>query len=140
MKSNFTHKTSLRVRYGETDQMGYSYYGNYAQYFEVGRVEALRALGMSYKTLEEQEVMLPVSELNVEYKSPAKYDDLLTVQTTISEFKGTRITFTYTVHNESGKLVSNGRTTLVFVSKSTKKPMRPPSNFVDLISKHQVEE
>ena len=77
----FIHETKVRVRYGETDQMGYCYYGNYAQYFEVGRVEALRSLGCSYKALEDQGIMLPVSEYNVKYKRPAYYDDELTIQT-----------------------------------------------------------
>ena len=95
MKIPFINTTEIRVRYGETDQMGYCYYGNYAQYFEVGRVEALRSLGMSYKALEEQGVMLPVSEFSVKYLSPAFYDDLLTVKTEITAIKGARIYFTY---------------------------------------------
>ena len=93
MKVNFENISSLRVRYGETDQMGYCYYGNYAQYFEVGRVEALRNVGLSYKSLEETGVMLPVSEFKVKYKHPAKYDDLLLITTKIIEIKGARILF-----------------------------------------------
>ena len=83
----FNHTIQLRVRYGETDQMGYCYYGNYAQYFEVGRVETLRSLGLSYKQLENEGFMLPVSEFSVKYKSPAFYDDLLSIETTITETK-----------------------------------------------------
>src|SRR3989338_11488460 len=79
MKLNFSHTIALRVRYSETDQMGYSYYGNYAQYFEVGRVEAMRKLGISYRQLEEQGIMLPVSEFSVSYKAPALYDDELSI-------------------------------------------------------------
>ena len=75
MEYLFTQETKLRVRYGETDQMGYCYYGNYAQYFEVGRVEALRAVGMSYRDMEKDGIMLPVSEFTVKYISPALYDD-----------------------------------------------------------------
>ncbi len=140
MKTNFTYEISLRVRYGETDQMGYCYYGNYAQYFEVGRVEALRELGMTYKSLEEQDVMLPVSEFKVQYKSPAKYDDLLRIRTTISQLNGTRVSFDYTIIGEDEQLISTGMTTLVFISKKTMKPIRPPSNFVDLLSHYEVSE
>ncbi len=79
------NETKLRVRYGETDQMGYVYYGNYAEYFEVGRVEWLRNLGISYKSLEESKIMLPVLHLNINYLKPAKYDDLLTIITTLKK-------------------------------------------------------
>lgn len=138
MNTNFSYQTSLRVRYGETDQMGYCYYGNYAQYFEVGRVETLRALGMSYKELEHQGIMLPVSELNVRYKNPAKYDDALLICTTIVAITGSRIQFEYTITNEEGTLICGGFTTLVFVSKSTMKPIRPPENFMKIVSPFEV--
>jgi acyl-CoA thioester hydrolase len=98
MKIDFAQKTSIRVRYGETDQMGYCYYGNYAQYFEVGRVEALRAFGMSYKEMEGSGVMLPVSEFNVRYFSPAYYDDLLLITTKIVLLKGPRLFFEYEIY------------------------------------------
>ena len=84
MKTSFKHNSTLRVRYGETDQMGYCYYGNYAQYFEVGRVEALRSLGVSYKSLEARGIMLPVSHFEINYKAPALYDDALVITTHIS--------------------------------------------------------
>lgn len=132
MKSPFINTTQIRVRYGETDQMGYCYYGNYAQYFEVGRVEALRSLGMSYKSLEEQGVMLPVSEFSVKYLSPAFYDDLLTVKTTITEIKAARIYFTYELINEKGIVISKAETTLVFVDKTTMRPRHAPENFIAL--------
>jgi acyl-CoA thioester hydrolase len=128
--------TQLRVRYGETDQMGYCYYGNYAQYFEVGRVEAMRELGMPYRTLEESGVMLPVSSFEVKYKYPAKYDDLLTITTYIVGVEGTRITFDYTIHNEDNKLVASAKTILVFVNKSTMRPMAPPPSFLSIIESH----
>lgn len=123
----------LRVRYGETDQMGYCYYGNYAQYFEVGRVEALRALGWSYKEMEEKGFMLPVSSFSVKYISPAFYDDLLTVHTRIIDLKGVRLYFEYEIKNEQGKLVATAETTLVFVDKNTMRPTTPPKDFVTLI-------
>jgi len=128
----------LRVRYGETDQMGYCYYGNYAQYFEIGRVEALRSLGLSYRDLEESGYMLPVSKYEVQFYAPAKYDDLLLVQTCITELKGPQITFTYFVYKEDS-LIARGITSLVFVDKTSMKPIRPPQNFVDLIEPYVVE-
>lgn len=133
MKINFTHTTSLRVRYGETDQMGYCYYGNYAQYFEVGRVEALRAIGMSYRELEEKGVMLPVSDFQVKYKAPAKYDDLLIVETKITESRGARLDFVYTVFNDKDQTIAEATTTLVFVAKDTMRPIQPPEEFLEII-------
>ncbi|NVK63929.1 MAG: acyl-CoA thioesterase [Flavobacteriales bacterium] len=137
MKINFRHKTELRVRYGETDQMGYCYYGNYAQYFEVGRVETLRSLGISYKELEDQGVMLPVSDFSVKYKYPAKYDDALTIETSITEVRGARLLFDYSVTNEAGQLVATAHTTLVFVAKETMRPITPPESFSLIIKPYE---
>ncbi len=138
MDINFSQTTSLRVRYGETDQMGYCYYGNYAQYFEVGRVEALRSFGMSYKQMESAGVMLPVSEFNVRYFAPAYYDDLLSIKTKIVGLKGPRLFFGYEVENESGKVISIATTTLVFVAKETMRPISPPDDFYQLMLQHEV--
>ena len=138
MNIEFIQKTSLRVRYGETDQMGYCYYGNYAQYFEVGRVEALRSFGMSYKDMENSGVMLPVSEFNVRYFAPAYYDDLLLITTKIIALKGPRLFFEYEIENENGKIISVASTTLVFVSKETMRPIPPSDDFMDLMQKHQI--
>lgn len=136
MEFTFSFPVKIRVRYGETDQMGYCYYGNYAQYFEVGRVEALRALGMSYKSLEKEGIMLPVSEFSVKYISPAFYDDELTVITFITQIKGARIYFDYEIFNQEKKLVSKANTTLVFVDKLTMKPIIAPASFLLLIEKY----
>lgn len=133
MDFSFEHSIKLRVRYGETDQMGYCYYGNYAQYFEVGRVEALRNVGMSYRDLEESGVMLPVSEFSVKYLYPAKYDDELTITTKITSINGARIHFDYEILNELGKKVSEASTTLVFVKKDTMRPTSPPESFLQLL-------
>lgn len=133
MEFSFVNKTKLRVRYGETDQMGYCYYGNYAQYFEVGRVEAMRSLGMSYRELENNGVMLPVSDFSVKYLKPAKYDDELTITTFIVSLEGARLLFNYEVHNEKNELVATAFTTLIFVAKDTMRPMRAPASFVQLI-------
>ena len=138
MKINLSNSTTLRVRYSETDQMGYCYYGNYAQYFEVGRVETLRSIGMSYKNLEERGIMLPVSDFQVSYKTPAKYDDQLTIQTNIIELKGPRLFFNYTITNKKNELVATSSTTLVFVSKKTRRPTAPPKDFLDLMLPFEV--
>lgn len=140
MKYNFNNLTKLRVRYGETDQMGYCYYGNYAMYFEVGRVEAMRSLGMSYRSLEERGIMLPVSHFEVNYKSPARYDDELSIKTSITEVKGARLRFDYIIELEDGTRVSNATTTLVFVSKETMRPISPPTDFLDLLNPYSIED
>lgn len=129
-----TADTEIRVRYSETDQMGYCYYGNYAQYFEVGRVEALRSLGLSYKEMEVKGFMLPVASFSVKYIAPAYYDDLLTITTKIVKLNGVRLFFEYDIKNEKGQLISTAETTLVFVDKTTMKPTTPPEDFVALIS------
>lgn len=136
MEINFKNKTKIRVRYGETDQMGYCYYGNYAQYFEVGRVETMRQLGMSYKSLEDQGVMLPVSRFEVDYLLPAKYDDEIEVETEIVALKGPKLTFHYRLF-VAGKLIATGITSLVFVDKNSMRPIRPPENFVHLIAEFE---
>jgi acyl-CoA thioester hydrolase len=137
MQIEFTHTTKLRVRYGETDQMGYCYYGNYAQYVEVGRVEALRSVGMSYKEMEEKGIMLPVSEFQVKYLYPAKYDDELTIESKITLIKGSRMYFEHEIKNEEDKLISTSKITLAFVSKTTMRPILPPESFLNLILKHE---
>jgi acyl-CoA thioester hydrolase len=129
----FTSETSLRVRYAETDRMGYVYYGNYAGYYEVGRVEALRALGMSYREMEDSGIMLPVLTYNIKYFKPSFYDDLLTIQTIIPEIPSTRIKFLYKMFNAERVLLNEGETTLVFVNIKTGKPCQAPREFIEKI-------
>ncbi len=129
----FQAETQIRVRYAETDQMGYVYYGNYAMYFEVARVEAMRSAGFSYKEMEENGVMMPVLESHFRYLKPGKYDELLTIKTTIPEMPGVRIRFEYRVLNEIGELITEGWTTLTFLKKDTHHPTRPPANLLALI-------
>ena len=117
---------AVRVRYSETDQMGYVYYGNYAQYFEVARVEMLKGLGISYKSMEDGGIMLPVLSFNIKYYQPAFYDDLLNIETSIDEMPRSRIAFRYKTYNASGDLLNEAATTLVFVTTDTKKPCRIP--------------
>jgi acyl-CoA thioester hydrolase len=116
----------VRVRYAETDQMGVVYHGNYAQYFEMGRVEWLRKLGVSYKWMEENGVMLPVVSLTMNYKKPARYDDLLTVKTILKNQTSVKIEFEYEINNESGELLTTGYSILVFVDMKTGRPILPP--------------
>lgn len=130
----YVSETHIRVRYGETDQMGYAYYGNYAMYYEVARVESLRQLGMSYKELEAIGVMMPVLENKSKFLAPALYDDLLRIVTTISEKPTVRIRFEYQIFNGSGKMIHQGETLLAFVNKESGKPCRPPEVFNSLLS------
>ena len=139
MKFNCSFSTKRRVRYGETDHMGYCYYGNYAQYFEVGRVETLRNCGMSYKTLEDQGIMLPVSEYSAKYIAPAFYDDELTIKTTITEISGARIYFYYEIVNSNNKLISTAQTILVFVNKTDMRPIQAPDSFIQLLDKYKTQ-
>lgn len=124
-------ETTLRVRYGETDQMGFVYYGVYAQYYEVGRVEAMRSLGFSYKEMEESGVLMPVINLTINYKKPALYDDEVRIVTTVKEMPGVRITFHYECFNQNNVLLNTGSVTLVFIDKQKNKPMLPPQWFME---------
>jgi len=119
-------ETKIRVRYAETDQMGYVYYGNYATYYEVGRTNALRDLGTTYHALEKAGVMMPVIKMNIQYKSPAKYDDLLTIKTIVKEVPKMRMNFIYEIYNEAGELLNIGETTLVFISMDRMRPVACP--------------
>lgn len=136
LKNNrmFVYETQLRVRYAETDQMGYVYYGNYAAFYEVARTEMLRSTGISYKELEEMGVMLPVTDLQSQFKHAAHYDELLTIKTFIKEKPLVRIKFEYEVYNEAGLLINSGFTQLVFVDSAKKRPCRAPAVFLDKIS------
>jgi acyl-CoA thioester hydrolase len=127
----YTHSTKIRVRYGETDQMGYVYYGNYAEYYEVARVEMLRSLGMDYAAMESSGVMMPVLELNCKYIKPALYDQEITIKTTIRDLPGVRIHFKYELFNPAGALINIGATTLVFIDMKKNRPCAPPENFME---------
>lgn len=128
----YTHEIQLRVRYGETDQMGYLYYGNYAQYFEVGRVELIRSLGLTYKELEEVHgIWLPVVSLEMRFVRPAYYDELLTVRSALRERPDEHITFHVEVFNERKKLVNAGRVRLCFFDSRTKKVVPAPEYLLE---------
>lgn len=121
------NETKIRVRYAETDQMGFVYYGNYPQYYEVGRVEAMRSLGTSYKALEDSGILMPVIDMNVKYYEPGRYDDLLTIKTIVPEIPKTRMKFIYEIYNQGGKLINRGETTLIFLSKERNRPVACPA-------------
>ncbi len=129
----FKNEIKIRVRYSETDQMSYVYYGNYAQYFEVGRVEWLRSLGISYKSLEESGIMLPVTHMNIDYLKPAKYDDLLTIVTDVINKPMVKIKFEFKIFNEQKELLTTGETTLVFIDIKKNKPVKAPQFLLDKI-------
>ncbi len=121
----------LRVRYGETDQMGIVYHGNYAQYFEMGRTEWLRKTGFSYKQMEDEGIMLPVISLSLNFKKSARYDDLLKVKTTLVKRPTAKIEFDYEITNESGEILTTGNSILVFLDKAKNRPTRCPDYILD---------
>ena len=131
----YRNEIQIRVRYAETDQMGYVYYGNYAAYFEVARVEMLRSLGFSYKVLEEEGVILPVLNYSIKYIKPAFYDELLKIKIVIKELPATRIRFDYETFNEKEELINIAETTLVFVNKKTGRPTTPPDDLLEAMKR-----
>lgn len=128
------NKISFRVRYGETDQMGVVYHGKYADYLEIGRVEWLRSLGVSYKDMEEDGIILPVIHLQIDYKKSAKYDDLLTVETTLKNKPLIKIAFDYKIYNEAGELLAEAHTVLAFMDKHTSKPIKCPDFILEKLA------
>ena len=127
----FYKETTFRTRYGETDRMGYVYYGNYAQYYEVARLELMRAMGISYVELEDSGIMMPVLDMQITYFRPAYYDDELRISCEVKEKPSSRMLFEYQVYNSKNELINKGSTTLVFVNKVTGKPMRCPQEIAD---------
>jgi acyl-CoA thioester hydrolase len=133
----YAHETHIRVRYGETDQMGYVYYGQYASYYEVGRVETMRALGMTYKSLEEEYgIWLPVVSMETRFVRPAHYDDLLTVRTEVRRLPTEYIVFHVEIFNERRKLVNAGRVRLCFFDAQTRKVMPAPEVLMSKLRPH----
>ena len=131
----YEHSTTVRVRYAETDRMDVVYYGNYAMYFEIGRVEAIRHLGVSYKDIEDMGIILPVVELNIKYLRPAKYDDLITIKTQIKTLPTDhKIVFDQEVFNEAGKLLTIGQVKLYFMDANMNNRTEIPSNMKEKLS------
>jgi acyl-CoA thioester hydrolase len=125
---------SFRVRYGETDQMGVVYHGNYPQYLEMGRVEWLRTLGISYKEMEENGIILPVISLRLNFKKSAIYDDLLTVRTILLKRPQVRIEFDYEIYNEKKELLAEANTVLAFMDSTNNKPIRCPEYILERLN------
>ena len=123
----------LRVRYSDTDQMGYVYYGRYASYYEVARVELFRNLGFSYKKLEEEGIGMPVIDMETKYLLPIKYDEEITIRTRIEKLPSSRIIFHYEILNQNNDLANTAKTTLTFINLMNKKPVRTPKELLDLI-------
>lgn len=132
------NETEIRVRYGETDQMGVVYHANYAVYFEVGRTEWLRQFGLSYSRMEAEGIMLPVISLNINYKNSARYDDVLKVKTTLKKMPTASIEFEYELVNQKGDLLATGQTTLAFINLERNRPTRCPKYLLDKLQKKSL--
>ena len=131
----YSTETKIRVRYSETDQMGFVYYGNYATYYEVARAEMMRELGITYKEMEAKGCMMPMIEMSVNYLKPAFYDDLLRIKTSVEQMPASRMHFEYEIYNDvTGQLLNTGKTTLTFINRNSYKPMRAPEWFIELIN------
>lgn len=138
MNLNYSNILSFRVRYSETDRMGYCYHGNYAAFFEMGRVEALRSLGVVYKDLEDEGILLPVVSMNTRFKAPATYDDLLRLETTLVKAENCSLEFSYSLFNQNNKLLTTASTVLVFQSLVTGKPMRIPKHLNLIFASYEI--
>lgn len=133
----YVHRFQKRVRYGETDQMGYLYYGNYAAYYEIGRVEMLRSLGLTYKSMEEEQgILMPVMSLEMRFVRPGRYDELLTIETSLRELPQKEIIFHVRIFNEKDKLVNGGRVKLCFVDTKTNRTVAVPNYLIDVLKPH----
>lgn len=126
-----THNTFIKVRYAETDQMGVVYHGNYMQYLEIARIEWLSGLGISYKNMEENGVMLPVYNIDITYKKSAQFDDLLKVVVTLRKLPTVRIVFDYEIYNQDNELLTIASTELIFMNSIVNKPIRCPAYILD---------
>lgn len=139
LKLNMIHTThTLRVRYAETDPMKYVYYGNYAEYFEIGRVELFRSIGISYDEIERSGIWLPVSEYNIKYLKPALYDQKLEIHTYVKKIPGVRIEFEYEIYNEQKVKITEASTTLFFLDAQTNKVIKCPGFLMELIEENWI--
>ncbi len=128
------HRFEIRVRYGDTDQMGFAYYGNYLRWFEIGRAEMLRSLGRTYRDIEHAGVWLPVLEARCRYLKPARYDDRVTIETGVLELGRASVRFGYRiVREETGELLAHGMTEHCFMAPG-ERPVRPPAELAALLA------
>lgn len=131
-----TSETLLKVRYSETDQMGVVHHGNYAQYLELARIDWLSKLGVSYKSMEENGIMLPVFAMDFKFKKSAFFDDELTIKSILRKIPTAKIIFDFEIFNQNKELLTIASTTLVFVNSKTRKPIQCPSYLIDKIKKY----
>ena len=132
----YSTETLIRVRYGETDRMGYMYYGHYPEYFEASRTEMIRSLGLSYKEIEDQGIIMPVKSLSVDYKVPAFYDEVLTVKSILKILPEVKLDIDYEIYNDKKQLVCTGNTVLAFVDIKTRRPRRAPEYFINAVKEY----
>lgn len=133
----FSAETQIRVHYALTDQMGYVYYGHYAQFYEIGRAEAIRQLGFTYKDIEEAGVIMPVGNMSCRYLRPARYDDLLTVKTTLRDMPdGNKIIFYHEIYNERDELLNKGEVILYFMNRTGTQPAQMPPFLFNLLKNY----
>ncbi|MCF8224847.1 MAG: acyl-CoA thioesterase [Bacteroidales bacterium] len=130
----FTTKTTYRVRYADTDQMGVVYYGNYARFYEIGRSEMIREMGYTYRELESTGVYMPVASVNAKFKLPLYYDELITIETTLRKMPAARMVFYHTIYNSENKVVHTAEVTLVFLNGKTNRPVRVPEYMIRALS------
>lgn len=130
----YSFETQIRIRYADTDKMGFAYYGNYPKFYEIARVEAFRALDYSYKEMEDGGVGMPVLDMAIKYHRPAKYDDLLTVKVMVPEMPRARIKFLYEITNEDGALINTGETILAFMQLESGRPVKMPPKLQDSLA------
>ena len=132
----YISKVQVRVRYADTDRMGYLYHGHYPAYYEIGRTEALRNIGIIYKELEDSGIMMPVIEMNIKYIKPVHYDTLLTIETLVNELPEVRIKFNYKLLNEDNVLMNEAKTILIFFDSQKQKPCRVPDNVLNQLKQY----
>lgn len=130
---SFEHK--LRVEYHHTDQMGIVHHSNYVKFFEAARTEWLRAAGLTYAEMERRGVMMPIVDVNIRYKQPAYYDELIAITVTVEELPMARMTFHYDIKGEDGRDVAHGSTTLGFIDSITRRPQRAPKWLMEVLEK-----
>jgi len=131
-----SYKTNVRVRFCETDKMQFVHHAKYVEYFEIARTEMLRHYGLPYKTIEDSGIEMPVVEVSVKYKSAAFYDELLTVEATVSEIYSPKVHINYKVYKENGDLAAEGFTVLAFMKAATKHACRPPELYINTLKKY----
>ena len=133
----YTSKTKYRVLYADTDMMGVVYYGNYGRLYEMGRTEMIREMGLPYINLENSGIIMPVFSVEAKYRKVIKYDELITIETTVKEMPGVRMEFFHRIFNEDGGLAHEAKVVLVFMDRKTSRPVRAPEMLVSLLENYQ---